>query len=99
MGHPERRMLDGVAVLFCRVSFRWALPKNKVMPGPRARRTLLRATEVACGVLGFALLMWTPATGSGLLAYLVLFALLIGMGIALSSGKRGGYWPGKRVDH
>ena len=45
---------------------------------------------IACGILGFVLFRWTPPTGSGILAFVVLFAVLIIMAIALSSRKRGG---------
>ena len=63
------------------------------------RRMLLRSIAIGCGVLGLILLRWTPTTGSGILTYVGLFAVLIVMAIVLSSGKRGGYWPNKPEDH
>jgi hypothetical protein len=39
------------------------------------RKAVLQSeTTIACGVLGFALLLWTPRTGRGILAYVVLLA-------------------------
>ena len=72
---------------------------DSVTLSEKSRKALLGVTTVACGILGFILFRWTPTTGSGILAYVVLFAVLIVMAIALSSRKRGGYWPGKPEDH
>lgn len=62
-----------------------------------AKKALLWITGVACGVLAFALLMWTPKTGKGILTYSALFAALVVIAIALAP-KRAGYWPGKDDD-
>lgn len=64
----------------------------------KSRKALLGVTTIACGILGFVLFRWTPRTGSGILVYVVLFAVLVVMAIALSSRKRGGYWPGRPED-
>jgi high-affinity Fe2+/Pb2+ permease len=61
----------------------------------KSRKTCLGVIAFACGILGFALFMWTPTTGRGILVYAVLFAVLIVMAIVLSARKRGGYWPNK----
>lgn len=72
---------------------------DSVKLSEKSRKALLGMTTVACGTLGFILLRWTPTTGTGILAYVVLLAGLIVMAIALSSRKRGGYWSGKPEDH
>jgi nitrogen fixation-related uncharacterized protein len=51
------------------------------------RKALLSGTTIACGALGFALLMWTPKTGSGILVYVALFAVLAIAAMVLFSGK------------
>jgi hypothetical protein len=68
--------------LFLRVS---EVATNSVTLTEKSRKTLLGLTTVACGILGLILLRWTPTTGSGILAYVVLFAVLVVMAIALSS--------------
>jgi hypothetical protein len=60
---------------------------------------LLRSTAIACGVLGLILFRWTPSTGTGVLIYVALFAVLIVVAIALSPRKGAGYWPNKPEDH
>jgi hypothetical protein len=62
---------------------------------PKIRKALLGATTFACGMLAFALFMWTPTTGRGILLYVALFALLIIMAICLVLWKPSGYWPKK----
>ena len=62
------------------------------------KSTLLGATEIACGILAFALLRWTPTTGKGILLYASLFGVVIIAAIALSSRTREGYWPKKPDD-
>lgn len=64
----------------------------------KTRKTLLRVTTIACGILGLVLFRWTPTTGSGILAYAALFAVLIVMAITLSPKKGSGYWPRKPED-
>ena len=59
---------------------------------------LLSATKIACGILVLALFRWTPTTGKGVVIYLVLFFVLIGLGIILSGDRRKGFWPGKPED-
>ncbi len=63
------------------------------------RKVLLAVVTAACGTLGFVLLMWTPATGKGILIYVVLLAVLIVMAIALSSRRKGERWPHKSQHH
>lgn len=46
---------------------------------------------IACGALGFALLMWTPKTGSGILVYVVLLAVLVTTAMILFSRKNRGH--------
>jgi type IV secretory pathway TrbD component len=53
----------------------------------KRKATLLSGTTIACGVLGFALLMWTPRTGSGILVYVVLLAVLAITAMVLFSRK------------
>jgi hypothetical protein len=50
--------------------------------------------QVACGLLAFAVFMWTPENGKGILAYALLFSALIIIIVTLSWGKYKGYWPG-----
>jgi hypothetical protein len=57
----------------------------------KGRTTLLRGTTIACGVLGFALLMWTPKTGSCILVYVVLLAALAITAMILFSRKNRGH--------
>ena len=64
----------------------------------KRRRIFLRATAIACGVLGFILFRWTPTTDTGVFIYVALFAALVFIAIILSSPKRG-YWPKKPEDH
>ena len=42
----------------------------------KRKAALLSGITIACGALGFALLMWTPKTGSGILVYVALLAVL-----------------------
>jgi hypothetical protein len=58
------------------------------------KKALLRMTTAAGGVLGFVLLMWTPKTGKGILAYVGIFAVLVVIAIVFAP-KRVGYWPGR----
>jgi len=61
------------------------------------KKVLLRITTAVAGVLGFVLLMWTPKTGKGILAYAAIFVALAVIAIALAP-PRAGYWPGKHDD-
>jgi hypothetical protein len=58
----------------------------------KIRKVLLGAVEVACGILALALLRWTPTTGKGILAYAILFAILIALAIGFSGVAHAGYW-------
>jgi LPXTG-motif cell wall-anchored protein len=53
----------------------------------KRKAALLSATTIACGALGFALLMWTPKTGSGILVYVILLAVLAITAMVLFSRK------------
>ena len=59
------------------------------------KSALLSATKIACGVLVLALFRWAPTTAKGIVVYLVLFFVLIGLGIILSGDRSKGFWPGK----
>jgi hypothetical protein len=61
----------------------------------KRRTTLLGGTTIACGILGFVLLMWTPKTGGGILVYVVLFAVLAITSIILFSRRSRGHDPNK----
>src|SRR5579871_327860 len=47
---------------------------------------------VVCGILAFILFRWTPTTGTGLIVFLALFAVVIILAMLLPSPRRG-YWP------
>ncbi len=64
----------------------------------KIRRGLPRVITFACGILGFILFRWTPATATGLLVYLALFAVVVVLLIFLPTPKRG-YWLGKAENH
>jgi hypothetical protein len=53
---------------------------------------LLKLLTVPLGIIGLALLQWTPATGKGLAIYGVLLVVLIIAAIILAP-KHQGYWP------
>lgn len=53
----------------------------------KRRTPLLSGVTIACGALGFALLMWTPKTESGILVYVVLLAVLAIAAMVLFSRK------------
>lgn len=55
------------------------------------RKALLSGATIACGALGFALLMWTPKTGRGILVYVVLLAVLAITAMILFSRKNRGH--------
>lgn len=57
----------------------------------KRKTALLSGTMIACGALGFALLMWTPKTGSGILVYVVLLAVLVTTAMILFSRKNRGH--------
>lgn len=57
--------------------------------GITQKKGLLSAATLACGALGFALLMWTPKSGKGILAYVALFAILAIAALILFSRNRG----------
>jgi hypothetical protein len=64
----------------------------------KTRKVLLGVVECACGILALVLFRWTPTTGTGILIYTAMFAVLVVMAIVLSSRKRAGYWPKKPED-
>jgi len=53
----------------------------------KRKAALLSGITIACGALGFALLMWTPKTGSGILVYVALLAVLAIAAMVLFSRK------------
>ena len=55
----------------------------------KRKAALLSGAVIACGALGFALLMWTPKTGSGILVYVVLLVVLAITAMVLFTGKKG----------
>jgi len=57
----------------------------------KRKAALLSGAVIACGVLGLALLMWTPRTGSGILVYVALLVVLAIMAMVLFSGKNRGH--------
>jgi hypothetical protein len=63
------------------------------------KSALLGAIKIACGILAFALFIWTPRSGRGILVFAVLFAVLIALAIVLSPPRDAGYWPNKPEDH
>ena len=64
----------------------------------KTKKAFLRITRAVAGVLGLVLLMWTPKTGKGILAYVALFAVLAVIAIAFAS-THAGYWPAGHDDH
>lgn len=64
----------------------------------RGRKMFAWVIRAVCGVLGFGLLMWTPATASGLFFYLTLLAVMLVIAIFLPAKKDREYRPGKRED-
>ena len=54
----------------------------------KRKTTLLSGITIAVGILGLALLMWTPKTGSGVLVYVVLLAILVITAIVLFARKK-----------
>jgi hypothetical protein len=58
----------------------------------KAKKNRYAGVIAVIGVLGFVLLMWTPKTGTGILAYSVLFAVLVILVIVFSP-KKNRYWP------
>jgi LPXTG-motif cell wall-anchored protein len=57
----------------------------------KRKAALLSGTTIACGALGFALLIWSPKTGSGILVYIVLLAVLAITAMILFSRKNRGH--------
>jgi hypothetical protein len=55
----------------------------------KLKTSLVSGITIACGLLGFALLMWTPKTGSGVLIYVALFVILAITALILFSRNRG----------
>ena len=53
----------------------------------KTKKAFLRITTAVAGVLGLVLLMWTPKTGKGILAYVALFAVLA-LTLFLAARKR-----------
>jgi LPXTG-motif cell wall-anchored protein len=54
----------------------------------KLKTSLLSGVTIAFGIVGFALLMWTPKTGSGVLVYVALFAILAITALILFSRNR-----------
>lgn len=50
----------------------------------RVRAFALTVTKFSIGILGFALFMWTPATGKGFLAFFSLLGILIVLAVVLT---------------
>ena len=50
--------------------------------------TLLSGITIVVGILGFALLVWTPTTGGGVFACVVLLVTLVIMTIILFARKK-----------
>jgi hypothetical protein len=57
----------------------------------KRKAALLSGITFACGVLGFALLMWTPRTGSGILVYVASLVVLAITAMVLFSRKNRGH--------
>lgn len=57
--------------------------------GITQKKGLLSAATLVCGALGFALLMWTPKSGRGILAYVALFVILAITALILFPRNRG----------
>ena len=49
---------------------------------------VLRVVTTACGLLGFALFMWTPKTAGGILAYAILLAVFVIVAVVLFRRSR-----------
>jgi hypothetical protein len=54
----------------------------------QVRAVALTMTRFSLGVLGFALFMWTPTTGKGILVYGSLLVILITLAIVLAKHKK-----------
>jgi hypothetical protein len=53
----------------------------------QVRAVALNVTKVGIGILGFALFMWTPATGKGILVFFGLLVVLIVLAAVLTKYK------------
>ena len=65
------------------------VPSEMARMDRNVKTSLLSGAAIACGLLGFALLMWTPTTGGGILVYVALFAVLAIAALILFSRNRG----------
>ena len=54
----------------------------------KRKAALLSGITIACGALGFVLLMWTPKSGSGILVYVVLLVIVVITAIVLFARKK-----------
>ena len=61
----------------------------------RVRKIIVSAIKLLCGVLALVLLKWIPRTSEGILLYVIGLAVVIALGIGLSSHEETGYWPKK----
>jgi hypothetical protein len=64
-----------------------SVPWKMARMDQKRKAALLSGITIACGALGFALLMWTPRTGSGILVYVVLLTVLVITAMILFSRK------------
>jgi hypothetical protein len=60
---------------------------------------LLRAVTTACGLLGFALFMWTPKTAGGILAFTILLAIFAIAAVVLFRRNRESNDPAGQGGH
>ena len=58
-------------------------------------KILVASAKIVCGVIALILFKWIPRTSEGILLYVMLLAVVIGLGIGLSSRDDTGYWPKK----
>jgi len=63
----------------------------------KIRTASYRVITVVCGILVFILFRWTPATGTGLIVFLALLAVVVMLAMLLPLPRRG-YWPHKPED-
>jgi hypothetical protein len=54
----------------------------------QTRAVILTLTKFALGILGLALLRWTPTSGKGILVYALLFVVAITIAVALSRDRQ-----------
>jgi hypothetical protein len=61
------------------------IEKDSTSGKPSKRRAVQKIISAALGVLGLALIMWTPSTGKGFLIYALLFVALVAVALFLPS--------------